>query len=261
MSEPVPLCTLKGVLDAVAVTVVGDVDDAALSAPITRAIVWMPGDHIPQDPSTLVVHPGTITTAKQLEPFASAAGAGGAAIVAARFALRRRPPDSLTLVELGQVNAAELTAAIVRLTTPSTENAVTRRLTAVQRSLSLALSEPNPEETLLSRLKRACNATVAVIDRAGRIVASTGPLPQALLFGKIGETAADSQYFDVDGWRGVAARLEAADGSGSHGGWLVASARRNDFPDAYSTSSVHVAATILEASRRMTFVARASTLR
>ena len=60
----------------------------------------------------------------------------------------------------------------------------------------------------------------------------------------------------VDGWRGIADRIHDPAKLVSHVGWLVVIARRTDFPDPYAVSAVHVAVALVEASQRMTLVAR-----
>lgn len=136
------------------------------------------------------------------------------------------------------------------------EESVSRRLASLQRALSQSMTETEPIPALLSRLAHVCNATAVLIDRFGKTVHATGPTPMSLLFEEIGRTSADSQNVDVDGWRGVAARISAPDEADSHFGWLVITARRANFPDSHSTSAAHVAATLVEASQRMAVAAR-----
>jgi hypothetical protein len=105
-------------------------------------------------------------------------------------------------------------------------------------------------------VKSTCNATVALVDKRGHALHATGPIPLALLFGEISQTSAETQNIDIDGWRGVADRIGDPDQAARHAGWLVVTARRPDFPDSYATAAVHVAASLVEASLRMTLVAR-----
>lgn len=155
----------------------------------------------------------------------------------------------------GMVNPASVVLSIARVVEAQDET-VTRRLATLQRSLTQVLSEPDPVVALLSRLKSTCNATIAIVDKRGRAVHSTGPVPLSLLFGEISQTAADTQMLDLDGWRGIADRIHVSGQAGEHVGWLVAIARRSDFPDPYAISAVHVAVALVEASQQMTTVAR-----
>jgi sugar diacid utilization regulator len=136
------------------------------------------------------------------------------------------------------------------------DETVTRRLASLQRSLTQVLGEPEPLVTLLARLKSTCNATVALVDKRGKAVHSTGPVPLSLLFGEISHTTAETQMLDIDGWHGIADRVNDPAQAGDHMGWLVVTARRDGFPDSYAVSAVHVAAALVEASQRMTLVAR-----
>jgi sugar diacid utilization regulator len=136
------------------------------------------------------------------------------------------------------------------------DTASTRRLTALQRSLTQVLADEDPIAALLERLKSTCNATAALVDKHGRTVRSTGPLPLDAIFSSVRSTPAETQTLGVDGWHGVADRIQDEDQQGDHFGWLVVIARRPDFPAAYDSSAVHVAAALVQASRRMTAVTR-----
>lgn len=161
-----------------------------------------------------------------------------------------------TVVEAGgTVDPATVVLAIARATDVPDET-VTRRLASLQRSLTQVLGEPNPVVALLDRLKSTCNATVALVDKRGQAVHTTGPVPLALLFSTISHTAAETQLFDVDGWCGIADRVHDTSKDGDHLGWLVVAARRQPFPDSYTASAVHVGAALVEASQRTTLVAQ-----
>jgi sugar diacid utilization regulator len=155
----------------------------------------------------------------------------------------------------GALDPASVVMSIARSIEMPDETA-TRRLASLQRSFTQVLGEPEPVVALLSRLKSTCNATVALVDRRGEALHSTGPIPLSLLFGEIRNTAAETQMLDIDGWRGIADRINDPAQEGDHVGWLVAVARRDVFPDSYTVSAVHVAAALVEASQRMTLVAR-----
>jgi sugar diacid utilization regulator len=155
----------------------------------------------------------------------------------------------------GPVDPASVVMSIAR-SIEMPDEAPTRRLASLQRSFTQVLGEPEPVVALLSRLKSTCNATVAFVDKRGEAVHSTGPIPLSLLFGEISHTAAETQMLDIDGWRGIADRINDPVQAGDHVGWLVAIARRDGFPDSYALSAVHLAAALVEASQRMTLVAR-----
>lgn len=155
----------------------------------------------------------------------------------------------------GTVDPADVVLAVARAVAPP-EEAITRRLATLQRSLTQVLSEQEPVVALLSRLKTTCNATIALVDRRGDPIHTTGPVPLALLMKEINQTSAETQMLDVDGWRGVADRVHDPEEGGEHAGWLIVAARRPAFPDSYTTSAVHVSTALIEASQRMSVVAR-----
>jgi sugar diacid utilization regulator len=92
------------------------------------------------------------------------------------------------------------------------------------------------------------------MDRDGQVVHTTGPVPRALMYAEISSTKAESQVFSVDGWHGLATRIMDTSAPTDYVGWLVVASRRADFPDTYATAAVHVAASLIETSQRMTVV-------
>ncbi|NJC69872.1 hypothetical protein HC031_09090 [Planosporangium thailandense] len=136
------------------------------------------------------------------------------------------------------------------------DQATTRHLAALQRSLSISLSHDQPIPDLLRRLRMRYNAAFALIDSDGRAAHATGPVPLRMIYEQISLTTADSQRIAVEGWNGVAARIHPVDETDTMGGWLVAATRRNDFADQSITAAVHIAATLVETSQRVAAVAR-----
>ncbi|MFC7359331.1 PucR family transcriptional regulator [Nocardioides astragali] len=167
----------------------------------------------------------------------------------------REIAGSHVIIEAAEVDPAEIVLLFAGARTLGNDTA-TRRLTALQRSLTQVLGEEDPLVALLHRLKSTCNATAALVDKHGRTVHATGPLPLSSLFQAISHTAAETQLIDVDGWTGVADRIHDAGHQGGYFGWLVVTARRDGFPNAYDSSAVHVAASLVEASQRMSAVTR-----
>jgi sugar diacid utilization regulator len=148
-------------------------------------------------------------------------------------------------------SAPEVTAVVDRLSRPADTSAV-RQLTIIQRSLSQGLSGPSPVQDILDRLQTLSNATALIVSPRGRVRESTGPAPLRPLFEQISKTPASSQLVDVQGWHGIAIRLQASGSSGSSAGWLLLVSRREGFPDERSVAAAHIAGTLVETSRRMT---------
>ncbi|MER8001023.1 helix-turn-helix domain-containing protein [Streptomyces sp. NPDC095613] len=221
------------------------------------AAVWVPGDPVPADPAVIIVCTGLRAGVEDVYPLLEAEGSRvvmlcGAPVGAAGLDAGKIANNVVGVVDAG---AGEVVTSVAR-SSQSVEEAVSRRLGSLQRSLSLALAEPSPIPALLARLKRVCNATTALIDRQGEVVHATGPVPRALLFEEISSTKADTQTLDVDGWRGLAARIADPSSPEEHTGWLVVTSRRSEFPDVYVTSAVHVAASLVEANQRMGVLVR-----
>jgi DNA-binding PucR family transcriptional regulator len=256
-----PLCTLGAVLSELGpeASLIGDYAEW-IDHPVAGAVVWVPEDPVPSPTDVLLVCPGGVVQLSELTPLLDDT---------ARIIAVPTPPDSAQraqLVELGVqhaivvvgdgANIADVVVAVARATLGA-EEAVSRRLVALQRAFSQELAAAAPVEALMNRLKKVTNATVVLIDRRGDPLHATGPTPLSLLFSEIGKTTAESQTIDVDGWHGVATRIVDADAPDEHLGWLLAAARRVDFPDPYAISAVHIAGTLIEATQRMSVVRRA----
>jgi hypothetical protein len=131
------------------------------------------------------------------------------------------------------------------------ERAVADRLAALQRRFSESMRAASPIDDLLQRLHRYVDATTALVDRSGRAIAQTGPLPFAALVGELVESGPECQTVTVGGWGAVAALVGADEGDTDSVGWLVAASRRDDFPAPGVESAAQVAATVVESIRRV----------
>ncbi|MDX3640509.1 PucR family transcriptional regulator [Streptomyces sp. MB09-02B] len=230
-----------------------------LTRPVHGAVVWVPGDPVPEDTARVVVCTGLRAGVQDAFPLLDAKGSRVILLCdasddaeALSSELELTGDDIVGLVGLG---AGEAVSCVTR-SGHSAEEAVSRRLGSLQRSLSLALADPTPIPTLLNRLKRVCNATAALIDRHGEILYATGPVPRTLLFTEISSTRADTQTLTIDGWYGLAARIADPSSPQTHTGWLLVISRHPGFPDGYATSAVHVAASLVETNQRMGILVR-----
>lgn len=257
-STSVPLASVLAELGPAARLVAGD--ESRLSRKVSGAVVLLKPEDLPQDPEIVVVCPRLESFVELKEFLGQLAGPERVIFIASAASA---PMDEVHGVARSHIvvavdanlNVADVVMSIYRsMQVP--EEAVSRKLASLQRALSQAMTDPEPIPALLNRLANVCNATAVLIDKSGHSVHATGPIPMSLLFDEIARTEADSQKVDVDGWRGVAARISAPAEAESHFGWLVVTARRPNFPDGYSTSAAHVAATLVEASQRMAVAAR-----
>jgi hypothetical protein len=254
-------CTLAAVIAELGprAHVWGD-EERHLTRTVAGSSIW-PGVEPPRsEPSTVLVCP-PVTSREALDGLLRLLPS-----TPPRVLVLTAPPDELTervpdlvgdhavVVVDRSLDQADVVLAIARAT-DAPEETISRRLSALQRSLTQVLNDPEPVPALLNKLKSLCNATVALVDKQGGTVHATGPLPMTLLMGEISSTQAASQAVQIDGWQGLADRINDPTQAGEHFGWLVATARRPDFPDAYSAAAIHVATTLVEASHRMTYVA------
>jgi sugar diacid utilization regulator len=257
-STSVPLGTVLADLGVAAALLTGD--DFQLSRQVSGATVLLKPEDLPEDTGVVVVCPRLENYSDLKEFLGQLKGPGRVLFVSSTAAAAADDVQAVAGSHLivavdARLNVADVIISIARsMQVP--EESVSRRLASLQRALSQAMTEPEPIPALLGRLAHVCNATAVLVDRLGLTVHATGPIPMSLLFAEIARTEADSQMVDVDGWRGVAARISAPGPDESHFGWLVVTTRRENFPDTYSTSATHVAATLVEASQRMAVAAR-----
>lgn len=255
-------CTLRAVLAELgpAASLIGRAD-AALNRPVSGAAVWIPGGPLgPPDVALVFPLDDVSGVAEKLRKVLAGAQSRIIVLTAAAAAqesdlfIESSRRHAIVVVE-SSMNVAEVITAIASVGR-SADESVSLRLASLQRSFSQALADPAPVESVMTRLRRAANATVTLLDRHGNAVHATGPLPLSLLFSEIKKTTAESQILDVEGWHGVATRILDVDAADKHLGWLVAATQRSTFPDPYALSAVHIAATLIETSQRITTLAR-----
>ena len=235
--------------------------DDDLARPVTGASV-ITDSALPDDPGVALICPRLAST-EELEHLTVRLSTTPSRLVVLTAPSRLRDGELTgrlhdhVVVETGSVaDPADVVLSIARSIDVPGETVTARRLASLHRSLTHVLGEPEPVAALLARLKSTCNALVALVDKRGRAVHSAGPMPLSLLFGQISHTSAETQILDINGWHGIADRINDPGQAGDHVGWLVVASRREAFPDAYTVSAVHVAAALVEASQRMALVAR-----
>lgn len=235
---------------------------SALNRRVTGASIWLPGDELPEPDIALICPLRDLTD--NIDTFRAALhGAQPRTVVLTAAAAAPYTEElvghsrrhAIVIIE-ATVNPADVIAAIARMSRGADES-VSLRLASVQRSFSQALADNAPVESVMAKLRRAANATVALLGRHGDAIHATGPLPLSLLFSEVTKTVAESQILDVDGWHGVATQISDVDSTeDEHLGWLVAATQRPTFPESYAVSAVHIAASLIETSQRITTIAR-----
>lgn len=240
------------------VTVVHQAERTAVS--VTGVSVWLPGDSAALPFGALVICPSTRHQAKPWDDVAPLLESGGVAalLVWARPGTKLKVPASVSVPVLLAGDGREAGSLVLRVAQAITNplESTSRRLTALQRSLTQALSEASPTSAIVSRLGKICNASSTVIAVDGRQLQATGALPQALLFDEIRRAPVDTQSFSIDGWLGVAVRINDPIVENAQFGWIIAASRRPGFPDPYAVSAVQLAASLVETSLRIDVLAR-----
>ncbi|WP_190813042.1 PucR family transcriptional regulator [Saccharopolyspora pogona] len=226
---------------------------------ITRAQL-MAGGHVGTVPdSTLLVHVGGAGESPYLEEIARIFALPGSLVVCLW------PPDAISDNQLVEAagehlvvragagsDPASVIAEFARATRPP-DQAMTRRLTALQRSLTQTLAEPEPLKALTHRLAKTCNAVTAVVKANGELEAASGPLPLTRLMSELRDDFGESHILTVNGWHGMCVRIAGED---SRAGWLIVASRRDAFPEPYATAAAHVAASLAETHIRVDLLAR-----
>lgn len=235
--------------------------DSALERTVSNASVWFEGDPVPIDAETLIACPLTGDTATRAA-LSSILSGPLRRMVAIPLVGELDPAwhcfdgvDHAVVALSPKVNVADVVAIVARAAQPLEESAA-RRILMLHRSLSHALADPAPMAALLTRLERTCHSTVALLDLGRRVVHSTGPLPLAVLHDQLSRSNASPVILDADGWRGIAHLVEDSLDDGRPFGWLVAVARRSEFPNPAARAAVEVAATLVETTRRISVVER-----
>jgi sugar diacid utilization regulator len=262
MSSTTAECTLGIVLTEMgsAASLIGN-SEAWLNRVVDGALIWLVADPVPENTDQLVVCPETLTDVTAFRALLDGPQSRAVVVRApadptvVEYLIDRSRNHAIIVLEAGGTPADAVSAT--ERAAQSVDESVSRRLASLQRTLSRALADRSTIEGLASRLKKLCNATIVLLDRNGDVLHATGPVPLSLLFGEISKTKSESQIIDIDGWHGVATRLEDFDESDEHLGWLLAASRRQPFPDPYVIAAVHMAATLVEVDRRMTTISRA----
>lgn len=264
MAENAPGCVLGDLLgnDRLGLTLLaGDADSE--SRPVSDARLCMVGDlNAAPDDVVLVALPDRGTGENFLAGIAPVLGLPGSRIIAVW------PPAGVSSDELRQVSGrhvlvgvpaetdpAELIGEIAR-STALVEDALTQRLTSLQRSLTQALAAPTPLQALTTRLAKVCNAVVTIVGSSGTAEFATGPLPLSLLLPEINRTGVDSRTFALRGWYGMAVKITGRASSDEKTGWLLVASRRESFPDPYSVAAIYVAASLAETSMQIDLAAQ-----
>ncbi|MGO4680198.1 PucR family transcriptional regulator [Microbacterium sp. 2MCAF23] len=118
-------------------------------------------------------------------------------------------------------SAARFIAAFSRWLDPA-EIATARKLAAIQSRFNLALAHVDPVQDLFRRVSRQLGGTVALVDDAGRIHSSSGPLPMSQVGQVLDNNAAPVVRIDTEKWRGAAIRVRLGSAPGaSAAGWLI----------------------------------------
>lgn len=102
------------------------------------------------------------------------------------------------------------------------EIATARKLAGIQSRFNLALTHADPVQDLFRRVSRQLGGTVALVDAAGTIHSSSGPLPMSQIGPFLEDNAAPVVRIDTEQWSGAAISVSLGAKSGTPGaGWLI----------------------------------------
>ncbi|MEU1595160.1 helix-turn-helix domain-containing protein [Streptomyces sp. NPDC005708] len=261
MTNP-PSAPLRDVLSRIGVGIDSrELPADALEFAVSGARIWWPGGPLPGECSEIVLCPPGLAVEDMWALHALPADSDRRVVIVAsadpcETAGAQSKAGHVVVPLPAEGYDVESLLVEIRHVVERPDQASARRLASLQRSLSTSLGHAHPIPDLLSRLRKQFSATFALIDAQGRAIHTTGPLPQALIFDQIRVTEAESQRVSIDGWSGIAARLEDVDSPGSLGGWLIAVTRRGEFTYPSITAAVHVAGSLVETSLRVAAVTR-----
>jgi len=128
-----------------------------------------------------------------------------------------------------------------------------QRLLHMQMRLADSLQEDPPVEALVRELATLTDGIVGITDDDGRVEASSGVLPFVLLRQEASADPGGQGLIDVAGWSGVGRHLRTLPGEPQS--WLFVARRQPAFASTYVRAAASVAASLLDATRRINEIA------
>jgi sugar diacid utilization regulator len=128
-----------------------------------------------------------------------------------------------------------------------------QRVLHLQQQLVDSLQEDPPVDALIVKLGQLTGGIAGVSSDDGQVEASSGVLPFALLRQEAAVARGEDIDFEVAGWSAAAKRLRSLPGESTR--WLFVAKRQPDFVSVYVKAAVNVAASLLDATRRINEIA------
>ncbi|MEX0158708.1 MULTISPECIES: PucR family transcriptional regulator [unclassified Microbacterium] len=130
-------------------------------------------------------------------------------------------PEIPVILVRGGFSTTSFLTAVSRWLDPS-EAATARKLASIQAKYSLSLTHSDPMQALFRRVSRQLGGTVALVDAAGRIHSSSGPLPMSQVGPSLSGNAAPTVRIRTPQWSGAAIHINIGGSGGGQGaGWLI----------------------------------------
>jgi len=128
-----------------------------------------------------------------------------------------------------------------------------QRVLHLQQQLVDSLLQDPPVEALIEKLSQVTGGIAGVSREDGFVEAASGVLPFALLRQEAESSSMDEIEFEVAGWSAVAKRLRSLPGESPR--WMFIARRQTDFVSVYVRAAANVAASLLDATRRINEIA------
>ena len=128
-----------------------------------------------------------------------------------------------------------------------------RRLLSMQRYLTDALRDPQPEQTVIDRLASLVDAVVLLFSPGGALERASGDAPAAALWHELEGRRPALREFDAAGWHAVATPVASTEDAPAR--WLVIASPRSGFVNRLTKPVAEAAAPLLVAMARLGTIA------
>jgi PucR family transcriptional regulator, purine catabolism regulatory protein len=157
-----------------------------------------------------------------------------------------------------EIQFREITRAVFH-STVGIEATAFQRLSALQRNLTRAFADDKPLESIVQRLGRLVNATVAVVSLDGKVDAATGPLSVVDFADELSaQTSFPMASAQTARYRISAAPVTRA--TGGAGRWLVVASQNGAAGEEFVRAALQVTAPLVDGLLRMTQTRRGQDL-
>lgn len=155
--------------------------------------------------------------------------------------------------EIGAETRFSDIADVVSRANATPESTRFQRVLHMQQQLVDALLAEPPVDSLIAKLAQVTGGVAGVSRDDGSVETASGVLPFALFRQEAGAARGEDIEFQVAGWSAVAKRLRILPGESAR--WLFVARRQEDFLSVQVRAAASVAASLLDATRRINEIA------